>query len=130
MERGSLAERYDRLAKRNTELARLPSSRTPPTAVHVQTVRVLGRLLTMGQEFSTAKVPAPLRAMMRTLHKMEPMLIEELASVPPDAIREFLGQLRDELDAIIATPLEGEGSATDGLSSTADHAGPDLAAPA
>lgn len=81
--------------------AELVPGSVAPTAVHSQSVKVLGDLLTMGQLFSTGKVPPGLRAMMRMLKKLEPELVHELAVVPPEQIKEFLGDLVSRLNSII-----------------------------
>jgi hypothetical protein len=94
----SLADRYADLDDRR---ARIVSASAQPTALHIQTVRVLGELLEMAQVFSSSNVPAPLRAMMRMLHKLEPELVKELANVPPEAIREFLHDLADKIMSIV-----------------------------
>ena len=114
MGRQSITERYDQLAARGAELAAHAPAVSP---VHAQTVAVLRKLLTMGTKFSSDKVPMPLRAMMRTLERMEPVLVSELANVPPAAIREFLGELIAEMQTIVDTPEE-------------DHAAPGDAGPA
>lgn len=106
----SLAERYDAIEKRRGEIEKMGLQKQP-TAVHIQTVKVLKDLLTLGRQFSTGSVPAPLRAMMRTLDKMEPVLIEELAAVPPEQIQVFLKDLADRLTSILEVPADGSGPA-------------------
>lgn len=101
MARRSLNEQYDDLIDRRAELMPAASKVSP---VHVQTVKVLGDLLTLGQQFSTGKVPPALRTMMRVLHKMEPELVTELAVVPPPVIKEFLQDLMDRIGSIVAMP--------------------------
>lgn len=107
MARRSLAEQYDHLVERRDELTTLSTTSTV-SPVHIQTVKVLGDLLTLGQQFSTGKVPPALRAMMRMLHKMEGDLITELAVVPPEAIQEFLQDLVDRMLTIIRMPTDGQ----------------------
>lgn len=105
MARKSLASTYDRLEQRRDELVNGQRDLVPgavaPSAVHVQAVKVLGDLLTMGQLFSTGKVPPALRAMMRALKHMEPDLVRELAVVPPEQIKEFLRDLSARLLSIV-----------------------------
>lgn len=113
MARETMAERFDRLNTRGKELAANKAVGTPqPTAIHVQTIRVLSELLTLGQKHSTGNIPAPLRMMMTTLKRMEPTLIDEMAGVPADQIKEFLGQLVERLNSIINTPDESADDAT------------------
>lgn len=112
MARRSLTERYDGLTARRAELDHALLAHAQPTPVHTAMIDVLGSLLTLGNTFATDRVPAPLRAMMRTLDAMKPTLVEELANIPPDQIVAFMTQLRDELDGIvqagaaITTPVE------------------------
>jgi hypothetical protein len=116
VERRSLAERYDQLERRRDELT---VAEAQPSAVHVQTVKVLKDLLTMGKMFSTGRVPAPLRAMMRMLDRLEPELVKELAGVPPEAIREFLSDLMHRIGTIIEVPVEEQHGTP-----TVDHGAP------
>jgi hypothetical protein len=128
MGRQSITERFDRLEARGDELARLHAEVSP---VHVETLNVLRELLTMGNTMSTNKVPAALRAMMRTLDKLQPMLLEELANVPPESIRDFMREvLLPPIQRIIDTPLEGEAHGVDDDELAADRPGSDLASTA
>lgn len=127
MGRPSITERYDRLAERGEELSHLGENISP---VHVETLNVLRELLTMGNRMSTNKVPAALRAMMRTLDRLQPVLLEELANVPPDSIREFMRDvLLPPIQRIIDTPLEGDSHGVDD-GEPADRSGADLASTA
>jgi hypothetical protein len=101
--RRSIADQYDALVGRRDELLAVsaPSTVSP---IHVQTVKVLGDLLTLGQQFSSGKVPPALRAMMRMLHKMEPELVNELSVVPPAMIKEFLADLMARMATIVDLP--------------------------
>jgi hypothetical protein len=113
--RGSLSDRYDELTGRRDELMGATAAQVHP--VHVQAVKVLGDLLSMGQQFSTGKVNPGLRAMMRMLHKMEPELVTELSVVPPEVIKEFLADLArriltvvDVNDGTVSTPVSSDQS--------------------
>jgi hypothetical protein len=88
------------------------------TPVHTAMIEVLSDLLQMGNAFSSDKVPAPLRAMMRTLDMMKPTLVEELSQVPPEQITAFMAGLRDRLDTIVVAGVD-PGSQTPALESTA-----------
>ena len=104
MPRGlTIAERAALIDQREEELAARTETlvHNQPTAVHIQTVKVLRDLLTLGRKFSGPNVPAPLRMLMRTLDKMEPVLIEELADVDPDELKAFLLELRNRLDSVL-----------------------------
>lgn len=103
-QREGLVERYERLERRQEELRDKAVNARSHDPVHLATVRVLSDLMTMGARYSTARVPAGLRAMMLTLQRMEPVLVEELAKVPPDQIRVFLGELAGRLQSIVDTP--------------------------
>jgi hypothetical protein len=96
--RTSIAARYAALEDRRAAI--VPAGQQP-TALHLQTVRVLGELLEMAQLFSSSSVPAPLRAMMRMLHKLEPELVKELATVPAEEIRQFLRTLAEKIMTIV-----------------------------
>lgn len=105
MARRSLLDRYEQLEERRGELESEAVIRASPTPTHVATIEVLSKLLTLGRLYSTDKVPAPLRAMMRTLDKLKPTLLEELAAVPPEAIQSFMADLMVEIKRIVdATP--------------------------
>jgi hypothetical protein len=105
--RRTLSEQYDHLVDRRAELMSVSTSSTV-SPVHVQTVKVLGDLLTLGQQFSTGKVPPALRAMMRMLHKMQPELVQELSVVPPKVIRTFLADLIRQMQTIVDTDDDGQ----------------------
>jgi hypothetical protein len=102
----SIAAQYDRLVERRAELA--PRSVHP---VHQQAVKVLIDLIGMGELFSTRKVPAPLRAMMRTLKHMEPELVRELADVDPEVMREFLRDLSERINTVVTAGIDNGPSA-------------------
>jgi hypothetical protein len=102
-ERRSLAERYDKLEARHSQMV---DAGAQPTTMHVQLVKVLGDLLELCQQFSTKQTPAPLRALLRMVHKLEPELVKEMAHVPPQAIREFLLDLVRRLLSIVEVPIE------------------------
>lgn len=103
MARMTIAERAAAIDRREEELAERTETlaHAQPTAVHIQTVKVLRDLLTLGRQFSGPSVPAPLRVLMRTLDKMEPALIEELADVNPEELKLFLRDLRDRIDSVL-----------------------------
>lgn len=104
-ERRSLAERYDQLeAKHSTMVATATGAQ--PTTMHIQLVKVLSDLLELCQQFSTSKTPAPLRALLRMVHKLEGELVKEMAHVPPEAIRSFLLDLVGRLMSIVDVPIE------------------------
>jgi hypothetical protein len=49
---------------------------------------------------------------MRTVDKMKPALTHELASVPPEQIRDFMLGIRDQIDKIVqASPEQREETA-------------------
>lgn len=104
MARRSLLERFEDLEGRRDDLEAAAIAKASPSPVHVQTIEVLSELLTMGKMFSTDKVPAPLRAMMRTLDLMKPTLLEELAEVPPEAIQAFMTDLMHKIERITSAP--------------------------
>jgi hypothetical protein len=68
--------------------------------VHIATIDVLTNLLEMGKAFSTDEVPAYLRSMMKLVERSKPMLTAELASVPPEAIVEFMKGIGEQIDLI------------------------------
>lgn len=111
-DRKSLMDRFEGLEGRRDELERRATAAAGPSPVHVQTIEVLSELLTLGRLFSTDKVPAPLRAMMRTLDRLKPTLLEELAQVPPEAIQSFMGDLARRIatitDAAAIAPAQPE----------------------
>jgi hypothetical protein len=109
MAKRSLLDSYDELVGRRAELTQTSGGNVSP--IHVQTVKVLGDLLTLGQQFSTGKVPPALRAMMRMLHKMEPELVQELSVVPPAAIQEFLADLGRRIASIVDMVPDGTSAA-------------------
>lgn len=103
----SLEDRYARLEERKAELhARAMATATP---THYAAVRVLSELLTMGERFSgpASAVPVQLRVMVRTLRKLEPVLVEEFAKVPPAQIKAFMTEMRDQINGIIEAPDHG-----------------------
>lgn len=72
--------------------------------MHLAIVQMLRRMLEMMEEFAGAsgKVPAPLRAMGRTIRHLEPVLLEGFVDVPPEQVEAFLEglitQLRNSID--------------------------------
>lgn len=112
-DRPTILDRYERLTERSDELAKMALG-VHPTEVHRAAVEALTDLLGMATTYGGPKVPAPLRAMVRTLDRMQPVLIEEIAKVPPDQIRAFMGELAAKMQAIADTgtvPERGPDSA-------------------
>jgi hypothetical protein len=97
-------ERYDSLGERRAVLDAATLAHAQPTPVHMAMVDVLSNLLSMGNQFSSEKVPVQLRTMMRVLDQMKPTLVTELARIPADQIQTFMAGLRDELDRIVQAP--------------------------
>lgn len=97
-DRKSLIQRRNELEGKRARIDTL--AQVQPTDVHIQTVEVLSHLLEMGKAFSSDEVPAHLRVLMRTIEKMKPTLTAELASVPPEQIKAFMGQIGREIAKI------------------------------
>lgn len=83
------------------------ASAPTPTEVHRQTIDVLSRLLEMGKGVSTEETPASLRTMLRMFERSKPLLISQLATVPPETIREFMRGIGSEINKIIDAPAIG-----------------------
>lgn len=108
MARRSVLDRYAELEGRRADMDQARTTAASVTPIHIATIDVLTTLLTLGNTLAGEKVPAPLRAMMRTLDMMKPVLIEELAAIPPEQIVSFMAGLRDQIDRIVVAG-EGEG---------------------
>lgn len=115
MARRTITQRYERTAAdldhAADELAGLAPALHP---VHEKTVDVLAAFMEMGDKLSTTgETPAPVRALMTVLKRCRPLLLDQLGSVPPAAIKEFVADIRDQLQSIIDTP-DDEGATGDG----------------
>lgn len=97
----SFSSRYDELAERGSKLVGARSA-LQPTPVHRRAVRIMQDLLELATKFSNPdSTPQALRVALRMLRQLEPMLLEEMATVPDMAIVEFLVLLRNEIDEVI-----------------------------
>lgn len=74
-----------------------------PTPVHEALVDMMDRMLGLARSAARDGGPAAtgLAVALRTMHKLRPMALESLASVPTDDVRVFLRQLANELDAVV-----------------------------
>lgn len=97
--RRSVLERYDSLEARADKLAGEP----PPGAgpVHVACISTLTDLMGLASALSTSTVPPAVRAAMRTLERLAPAMLENIADVPPEKIVEFMGEMQARLQSII-----------------------------
>lgn len=93
------------IAERQAELARMGLARQP-TAMHRQAFTVLRDLLTMGKDLSNGSTPAPMRALLRTLDKMEPVFLDEMAKVEAEPFRAFIADLVRRLQTIVDAPVD------------------------
>lgn len=71
--------------------------------MHMAVVSMLREMLEMMEGFAAAsgKVPAPLRAMGRTIKHLEPMLLEGFIDVPESEIEAFLSGLVERVGQVI-----------------------------
>lgn len=72
-----------------------------PGPLHLALVELLVNFLSAMEGFASqsGRVPAPLRAMGRTLKTLQPMMLEELGGVPEEEIRAFLQN-------VVVTPIQ------------------------
>lgn len=72
-----------------------------PGPLHLALVELLVNFLSAMEGFASqsGRVPAPLRAMGRTLKTLQPMMLEELGAVPEEEIRSFLQN-------VVVTPIQ------------------------
>lgn len=74
-----------------------------PTPVHEALVDMMDRMLALARNAAREGGPSAtaLSVALRTMHKLRPMALESLATVPTDEVRVFLRQLSSELDAVV-----------------------------
>lgn len=101
--RRSISDHMAALENRGERLA-MPAG-MQPSPVHVQAVQVMSELMTLGQQLSGPDTPTHLKVLMRTVEKGKPMLLEGLASVPPEKIQEFFRDLSARIQLIIDAPI-------------------------
>jgi hypothetical protein len=102
-----LAKRYDELNAQGgalAEAAEPPPFVPAPTPVHEELGGMLTRLIELGVSTNNGQAPPHIRALLRTLHGLQPMFIEELAAVPEPKVRHFLTEMRDSLDRVLSAP--------------------------
>lgn len=75
--------------------------------VHLRTIDVLGKLLTMAVDMTGEDTPTHLRMLVLMLEKGRPLLVEGLAKVPDSQVIEFMRSIRDDIQSIIDTGEEG-----------------------
>lgn len=107
MRRRSILETLDHLNDTADGLAAMPGARLP-SRLHQVTFDTLFELLTLGSSMAASEngqsVPLPLRAMLTTLQHSKPMLMEQMANVPEDVIRDFARNMTVRMQAIVDTP--------------------------
>lgn len=110
----STLARYDRLNRRSRQLdaaaATVPAALAGPpvTAVHQAAAEVFGELIRFGSGAAAGgTAPLALRALMRTVEKSEPMLVDGLAKMPPDQIVTFMAELIAKLQRIVDASADG-----------------------
>lgn len=102
----STAARLAELERRGAELAGADPTAGAPSPVHAEAVNVMADLLSMAQRYSNGPTPPHMRALLRMLEAGRPMLVEQLATVPADAIRTFMGELIARMQRIVDAPGE------------------------
>ena len=120
----SILQRLDELEARGDELADLPGAGLP-SRTHEVAVEVMFELITMGNLFAQAGgrdsgVPTMLSAMIHTLERSRPILVESIAKVPEPAIQQFMR----ELGAKVARIYEVEPARDDDDGADTDRAEP------
>lgn len=90
-----------------------PRSEVLPTRTHVALIDLMDRILELGSRYANGGADDPagggvmLRTTVRTIRRLRPYVLEQLAKVPEDEIRAFMGTLIAEISAAIA-PIEGD----------------------
>lgn len=91
----------DAAAALERDAARLAALGNPLSPVHVITVDVLTDLMSIGEKLSRGgKTPPALRTLMKVLDRSRPLLLEQLAEIPPDQIQEFMRDLITRMQRI------------------------------
>jgi hypothetical protein len=105
----------DRYAQRNAEAAlstlearadALANIGPAISPLHRQTVDVLTRLMLIGRQMTDKDTPQHFRMLMTMLEHSRDLMLEGIAKVPAPQIREFMTQLRDEIQSVIDAPDE------------------------
>jgi hypothetical protein len=99
-------KRADELAGQ-AEVAHYSPLVPEPGPLHLALVDLLENMLMMMEGFAqtSGKVPAPLRAMGRTLKTLKPMMLEELGAVPEEEVRRFLANvIVAPINQVLSTP--------------------------
>lgn len=83
-----------------------PSLDLQPTEMHKRLVEVLVEILSLVQRSSSGdgSLPAPMRAAVRSIKHLEPVILEELSHVPESEISRFLDELVAKLQYVNNAP--------------------------
>lgn len=103
---GAAGDRSEETLSRAEQRLRLPAYMAQPKPVHLAIMRAVDGLLTMGLDHDqVVAAPVPLRAMVRGMRRLEPMMLEQLSQQPEAecikimrALATGITRLADEVD--------------------------------
>lgn len=100
-----MAARFDELERRGNELAGRRRPGTPePTEIHRRLVATLSDVLKTISNVSKDGVPTPILVAARAVRHMQGELLESIADVPEETVRNALLDIRGRIDSVLNAP--------------------------